>query len=119
MRHNTRVFAISAAVLFLASLCIAVARGSLPLAVPIVYGAASAVAVIVYAADKSAARRDEWRTPERTLHLLALAGGWPGALVAQTLFRHKTRKLSFRLVFWITVAANCGALVWWAISRQA
>jgi len=103
----------SAAALFVAGLCVAAARGSLPLAVPIVYGAASAAALIVYAADKSAARRDDWRTPERTLHLLSLAGGWPGALVAQTLFRHKTRKMSFRLVFWITVAVNCVALVWW------
>jgi uncharacterized membrane protein YsdA (DUF1294 family) len=111
------VFAVSVAVLFLVSLCVAAARGSLPLAVPIVYGAASAAAMIVYAADKAAARRDDWRTPERTLHLLGLAGGWPGALVAQTLFRHKTRKMSFRLVFWITVAVNCGALVWWARTR--
>ena len=108
---------VTSAVLFLASLCVAAARGSLPLAVPVVYGAASAATVIVYAADKSAARRDDWRTPERTLHLLALVGGWPGALIAQAVFRHKTRKLSFRLVFWITVAANCGALVWWARSR--
>jgi uncharacterized membrane protein YsdA (DUF1294 family) len=108
------VLTISAAALFLASLCVAAARGAVPLAVPIVYGVASAAAVIVYAADKSAARRDEWRTPERTLHLLALVGGWPGALVAQTLFRHKTRKMSFRLVFWITVVVNCAALVWWA-----
>jgi uncharacterized membrane protein YsdA (DUF1294 family) len=107
----------SAAVLFLAGLCVAAARGSLPLAVPIVYSAVSVAAVIVYAADKSAARRDDWRTPERTLHLLALVGGWPGALVAQTAFRHKTRKMSFRLIFWITVAANCGALVWWVRSR--
>ena len=82
---------------------------------PIVYGAASAAAVIVYAADKSAARRDDWRTPERTLHLLALVGGWPGALVAQTVFRHKTRKVSFRIMFWATVALNCAALAWWIV----
>ena len=112
MRHNTRVVAISAAVVFLASLCVAAARGSLPLAVPIVYGAASAAAVIVYAADKSAAQRDDWRTPERTLHLVALVGGWPGALIAQTVFRHKTRKVPFRIIFWTMVALNCAALVW-------
>ena len=111
------MFAISAAALFLAGLGVAAARGSLPLAVPIVYGAASAAAVVVYAADKSAARREDWRTPERTLHLLALLGGWPGALVAQTVFRHKTQKVSFRIVFWATVALNCSALVWWARSR--
>jgi len=46
------------------------------------------------------------------LHIFALAGGWPGALVAQKLFHHKTKKLSFRIVFWITVALNCGFLGW-------
>ncbi len=34
------------------------------------------------------------------LHLLELLGGWPGAFLAQQVFRHKTRKLSFQLVFW-------------------
>ena len=38
--------------------------------------------------------------PEVRLHLFELLGGWPGALVAQQAFRHKTRKLSFQLVFW-------------------
>ena len=44
--------------------------------------------------------RGDWRTPEVRLHLFELLGGWPGALVAQQVFRHKTRKLSFQLVFW-------------------
>jgi len=46
------------------------------------------------------------------LHFMAVIGGWPGALVAQEVFRHKSRKLSFRLVLWTTVALNCGALAW-------
>jgi uncharacterized membrane protein YsdA (DUF1294 family) len=103
----------AAAALFLAGIGGAALLGWLPLAVPIVYGAASVTAAIVYAADKSAAQRNQWRTPERTLHLLALAGGWPGALIAQTVFRHKSRKASFRIVFWTTVALNCAALAWW------
>jgi uncharacterized membrane protein YsdA (DUF1294 family) len=77
----------------------------------------SVIAFVAYALDKSAARRDRWRTPERVLHLLGLIGGWPGAFVAQRLLRHKTRKLSFQIVFWLTVAANCGALWWW-LSKQ-
>ena len=101
------------AALFLAGICGAAVRGWLPAAVPIVYAAASVTAAGVYAADKSAARRNQWRTPERMLHLLALVGGWPGALVAQAVFRHKSRKPSFRIVFWTTVALNCAALAWW------
>ncbi len=64
----------------------------------------------VYAWDKAAARRGAWRVPEATLHVLAVLGGWPGALAAQRALRHKTRKQPFRTVFWITVALNCAAL---------
>ena len=71
----------------------------------------SVISFAVYGADKSAARRGARRTPERTLHLLSLAGGWPGALVAQLVFRHKTVKQPFRAVFWGTVVVNCAGLV--------
>lgn len=72
----------------------------------------SLLTLIVYAVDKSAARKGGRRVRERTLHLLALAGGWPGALVAQRLLRHKSRKQPFRAMFWLTVALNCAACVW-------
>ena len=86
--------------------------GKLPIAVMWVYLIASLVAFIAYALDKSAARNDQWRTKESTLHLFALAGGWPGALAAQRLLRHKSRKQSFQIVFWATVILNCCALAW-------
>ena len=66
----------------------------------------SLVTVIVYALDKHAAGRGARRTPEATLHLLGIAGGWPGALVAQGLLRHKTAKDSFQTTFWLTVVGN-------------
>jgi len=72
----------------------------------------SAVTFAVYGLDKVAARAGRWRTPEATLHLLALLGGWPGAFVAQRVFRHKTRKQPFVAIFWGTVVANCVALYW-------
>lgn len=65
-----------------------------------------------YAKDKAAAMAGAWRVPEKTLHSLALFGGWPGALVAQARVRHKTRKLSFQLAFWLTVVLNGLALAW-------
>jgi uncharacterized membrane protein YsdA (DUF1294 family)/cold shock CspA family protein len=86
--------------------------GKLPIAVMWVYLIASLVAFITYALDKSAARNDQWRTKESTLHLFALAGGWPGALAAQRLLRHKSSKQSFQFVFWVTVILNCCALAW-------
>ncbi|HPW85528.1 MAG TPA: DUF1294 domain-containing protein [Rhodoferax sp.] len=80
--------------------------------VAIWYATASVITFLVYAIDKSAARQRTWRTPERTLHLLALAGGWPGALLAQQLLRHKTAKLPFRITFWITVVLNVAGFLW-------
>jgi uncharacterized membrane protein YsdA (DUF1294 family) len=84
----------------------------LPPAILLIYLAASAVTFIAYAIDKSAARKGGWRTKEGTLHLLALVGGWPGALVAQSVLRHKSRKQPFRVIFWLTVILNCAALAW-------
>jgi uncharacterized membrane protein YsdA (DUF1294 family) len=66
----------------------------------------------MYALDKSAAKNGAWRTQESTLHLLSLAGGWPGALIAQQKLRHKSKKQTFRAVFWVTVLLNCGAFAW-------
>lgn len=72
----------------------------------------SLISFFAYAKDKSAAKRDAWRTPENTLHMLDLLGGWPGGLIAQQKFRHKTAKESFQAVFWFSVAGNIGG-VWW------
>jgi len=76
-----------------------------------VYGGASVLTFINYALDKYAARRGAWRTPESKLHMLALGCGWPGALFAQQILRHKSSKRKFRSVFWGTVALNVVALV--------
>lgn len=67
----------------------------------------SLISYLVYWQDKRAAQRDQWRTREKSLHLLALFGGWPGALFAQGRLRHKSRKLSFQVAFWISVVLNC------------
>lgn len=96
--------------IFLAFVTVSALTGKLPLAVLGLYVGASLATFIAYAVDKSAARNDRWRTKENTLHLLALVGGWPGALVAQNRLRHKSSKTSFQVVFWATVLLNCGAL---------
>ena len=63
---------------------------------------------VAYGVDKHRAVTGGHRIPEHTLHAMAFLGGWPGALLGQRQFRHKTRKLSFRIVFWAVVLAHVG-----------
>jgi len=70
----------------------------------------------MYWADKRAAQAGQWRTPEKTLQLLALAGGWPGAWLAQQVLRHKSSKQPFRVVYWLMVLSHgllLGAWLFW------
>jgi uncharacterized membrane protein YsdA (DUF1294 family)/cold shock CspA family protein len=107
LRNMSYLFLAAAFIYFVAS---ATLIGKLPLPVLGIYLVASVVSFIAYALDKSAAKNDTWRTQESMLHLFAVIGGWPGALAAQMLFRHKSKKQSFQIVFWITVILNCVAL---------
>jgi uncharacterized membrane protein YsdA (DUF1294 family)/cold shock CspA family protein len=99
---------------FLAAIAGAAAIGVLPMVALVLYLVASAVAFLMYALDKSAARDDRRRTRESTLLLLGVLGGWPGALAAQALLRHKSAKTSFQTAFWLTVAVNLLAIGWLA-----
>jgi uncharacterized membrane protein YsdA (DUF1294 family) len=78
----------------------------LPAWVHVLYAATGLASVALYGADKAAAVAGRDRIPESTLLAMGLAGGWPGAIVAQRLFRHKTSKRSFRVKFWLSVAAH-------------
>jgi uncharacterized membrane protein YsdA (DUF1294 family) len=77
----------------------------------------SAVSLVQYAIDKRQARRAARRISERILLLTCLAGGWPGAALAAKIFRHKTRKESYRRLFSLAVAGNIAllSLLIWAI----
>lgn len=98
--------------LFIPFLILSFYYGYTPLLVMAVFLLVSLIAFIVYYKDKAAAGSGAWRTPESTLHLLALMCGWPGAIVAQQTLRHKTQKRRFRVVFWLTVVVNVAAFVW-------
>jgi uncharacterized membrane protein YsdA (DUF1294 family) len=65
-----------------------------------------------YGYDKGQAQRGGRRVPELVLHGLALAGGSPAAYAAMRLFRHKTIKGSFRVVFWCIVAVQVVLIAW-------
>ncbi len=85
------------------------------LAVAAAYVAMSLISATAYALDKRAARKSRRRIRERTLHLLDLVGGWPGACIAQRLFHHKTRDRRFQIWFILTIvlhAAGWGLVIW-------
>ncbi|HEY0963803.1 MAG TPA: cold shock and DUF1294 domain-containing protein [Pseudomonadales bacterium] len=100
------------AAIFLLLLAALVALRRIPSVIPWAYLGMSVLSLLFYAFDKHAAREGNRRTPESTLHLLALAGGWPGALFAQQWLRHKSAKAEFRSVFWTTVVLNVAALAY-------
>lgn len=105
--------------LFLVVVGVLAIKGKIPPVVLFAYLSASILTFGLYARDKSAATKGEWRIPENTLQLFALLGGWPGGLVAQQLLRHKSKKQIFQFVFWLAVAINIGVLIWFSSSAGA
>lgn len=85
--------------------------------------ALSVVSYFLYRRDKHRAEAGAWRIPESTLHLADLLGGWPGAFLAQRLYRHKISKRSFQFFFWLVVLSHqCLAadfLLDWRFTKQA
>lgn len=86
--------------------------GYTPIVVGVLFLLASVTAYFLYAKDKAAAKAGSWRVSENTLHVVAVLFGWPGALVAQERLRHKTKKQSFRAVFWLSVLVNVSGIAW-------
>ena len=74
------------------------------------------ITFVAYWQDKAAAQRGAWRTPESTLHMLSLAGGWPAARLAQQRLRHKSSKAPFLLVYAATAVLNTLALGAWVFN---
>ena len=66
----------------------------------------SLVTFVAYGVDKRRAQADRYRVSEKSLHLVALFGGWPGAWLARRTFRHKTQKLPFLVISWMIVLVH-------------
>lgn len=98
--------------LFILSIFILSVLKFLPFIIFWMYIIVSFITFYVYALDKQAAQNNKWRVSENKLHLLALFCGWPGALLAQQLLRHKSKKISFRQAFWVTFLANITFLIY-------
>jgi uncharacterized membrane protein YsdA (DUF1294 family)/cold shock CspA family protein len=100
------VFGIIVIALFVGAIILSNSVAPLNVGVIVVYAAMSAATFIAYGVDKWRARSGRWRVSEAALLVMGFVGGWPGAIIAQQLFRHKTRKASFQRAFWGSVALN-------------
>jgi uncharacterized membrane protein YsdA (DUF1294 family) len=109
--HKKLNFSIFSAFVFFIFLVLWVLIFNLSYWVLLLYGVTSLITFFVYWWDKNKARKDKWRTPENNLHILSLIGGWPGALIAQQILRHKSSKISFRIGLWITIIVNFITLI--------
>lgn len=111
-RASRRAFRYWIAGAFLLVVVAGVLLGLVPHLAAGIYVLASLASYGLYAKDKASARRNGRRTAENTLHVIDVVGGWPGALVAQHQFRHKTMKGAFQVVFWLTVLVNLAVVAW-------
>lgn len=107
-----KIFSLCLFITFLGAIYYMFELKIIPIELVCLYQIMSVVTFLMYAKDKNAAERGKWRTSESTLHTLSLFGGWPGARIAQSFLRHKSKKKSFRFTYWVTVIVNCGALYW-------
>lgn len=97
---------------FIAALVLGAWLDRISSAVPTFYVVVSVFTAAIYASDKDRAGRAQWRTSEKTLHLLELCGGWPGALIAQHWIRHKVGKPWFQATFWLIVLGHLAVWTW-------
>jgi len=70
------------------------------------YFTLSVFTFLLYAIDKRNAIKGRSRVSEKTLQIFSILGGWPGAILAQHAFRHKTQKRSFIRVLWLGILTN-------------
>lgn len=117
-RSRGLMLASAIAAAFFALLAALSAAGHTPTQLIEAYALLSVITFAMYGIDKAAAGKGRRRTPEATLLFAGLIGGWPGALVAQRLFRHKTRKQPFQAIFWCGMVVNCGVLGWLIYSGE-
>lgn len=110
----SRYWPLKLVLLFFMLMALLVWLGQFPLWLAGVYAVLSLLTFAVYAWDKQQAKNAGQRTPESTLQLLSLLGGWPGGWLAQQHLRHKSQKKPFLRVFWFAVTVNLGVLLYLA-----
>jgi uncharacterized membrane protein YsdA (DUF1294 family) len=67
---------------------------------------------ILMGLDKKKAQQQKWRIPEKRLLILGLIGGGLGGLLGMYLFEHKSRKLKFKISYFIGVLLMLSSIVY-------
>ena len=80
--------------------------------------ACNVLSFLFYGMDKLAAIKHWQRTRERHFYILALCGGWPGSILGQIVFHHKTSKVSFRRWFYLMSSLHVGLVIIYLIRDQ-
>lgn len=113
--HTSRSYFTEAAIYALLDMLFYAVLATISTPIAIASGIISVLTVSLYSLDKHASLHNHQRIPEASLHLAALLGGWPGALIARPLLRHKTRKNRFILFFWLSIVVNffCLYIITW------
>ncbi|MEM0577752.1 DUF1294 domain-containing protein [Flavobacterium polysaccharolyticum] len=75
------------------------------------------LAFILIGYDKIVAQKNKRRIPETTLLTFVFFGGTLGSGLAMLLFRHKTRKTSYLIKFWLIVVLQVLATIGWFYSK--
>ena len=78
--------------------------------------AINVIAFILYGLDKLWAKKGRWRVPERSLILIAAAGGSIGAIAAMKVWHHKTKHNKFRFGLPAILLAQI-AIIYFAVYR--
>lgn len=65
----------------------------------------------LYYSDKQRAIQRKYRIPEKKLLLFTIVFGGLGAYIGMTMFRHKTKQLTFKIVVPISMLLTLAALI--------
>ena len=64
------------------------------------------ISFLVYGYDKYCSIKNKWRISEYHLLCLGLIGGGIGSLLGMIIFRHKTKKIRFKILIPIFIIIN-------------
>ena len=83
----------------------------------LLYAVMSLITFLAYGIDKRKAKKNSWRTPEKTLIGLSFLFGAPGAVLGMRVFRHKTKHAKFRILVPLSLILHLAFLLLLVIAR--